>query len=163
MKRSLLASAVLGLVAFGSAQAADVELRLHYAHPNLWKTVQEKIAEEFMARNPGIKIAIDAPAKTYADGAQQLLREAVAIYEQALPEGHSDIARARNQLGACLAALGRDTEAEPLLRDGFERLRENLGPAHRWSQAALHHLLDFYDARARAEEADAFRVFLGAE
>ncbi len=78
MKRSLIASAVLSLVAFGSAQAAEVELRLHYAHPNLWKTVQEKISQEFMARNPGIKIVLDAPAKTYADGAQQLLREAVA-------------------------------------------------------------------------------------
>jgi multiple sugar transport system substrate-binding protein len=65
-------------MAFGSAQAAEVELRLHYAHPNLWKTVQEKISQDFMARNPGIKVELDAPAKTYAEGAQQLLREAVA-------------------------------------------------------------------------------------
>ncbi len=78
MKRSLIASAVLSLVAFGTAQAADVEVRLHYAHPNLWKTIQENIANAFMAANPGIKIKLDAPAKTYADGAQQLLRDAVA-------------------------------------------------------------------------------------
>ena len=78
MKRSLIATAVLSLLAFGSAQAADVEVRLHYAHPNLWKTVQEKISQAFMAKNPGIKITLDAPAKTYADGAQQLLRDAVA-------------------------------------------------------------------------------------
>lgn len=78
MKKSLIASAVLGLMAFGSAQAAEVEVRLHYAHPNLWKTVQEKISQAFMADNPGIKIKLDAPAKTYADGAQQLLRDAVA-------------------------------------------------------------------------------------
>ncbi len=78
MKRSLIASAVLCLVAFGPAQAAEVELRMHYAHPNLWKTIQEKISQAFMAKNPGIKITLDAPAKTYADGAQQLLREAVA-------------------------------------------------------------------------------------
>ena len=78
MKKSLIASAVLGLMAFGSAQAAEVEVRLHYAHPNLWKTVQEKISQAFMASNPGIKITLDAPASTYADGAQQILREAVA-------------------------------------------------------------------------------------
>ena len=78
MKRSLFASAILSLVAFGTAQAADVEVRLHYAHPNLWKTIQEKISNAFMAENPGIKIQLDAPAKTYADGAQQLLRDAVA-------------------------------------------------------------------------------------
>jgi len=78
MKKTFIASAVLSLVTFGSVQAAEVELRLHYAHPNLWKTVQEEIAQAFMAENPGIKIKLDAPAKTYGDGAQQLLREAVA-------------------------------------------------------------------------------------
>ena len=78
MKRSLIASAVLGLFAFNTAQAADVEIKLHYAHPNLWKNIQEKIADGFMAQNPGIKVKLLAPAKTYAEGAQQLLREAVA-------------------------------------------------------------------------------------
>lgn len=78
MKKALIASAVVSLVAFGTAQAADVEVRLHYAHPNLWKTIQENIATAFMAAYPGIKVKLDAPAKTYADGAQQLLRDAVA-------------------------------------------------------------------------------------
>ena len=32
----------------------------------------------FMAKHPDIKLVLDAPAKTYAEGAQQLLREAVA-------------------------------------------------------------------------------------
>ena len=78
MKKLFAASAVLSLVAFGSAQAQEVELRLHYAIPNLWKTVQEKIITAFEAKNTGITIKLDAPAKTYADGVQQLLRESVA-------------------------------------------------------------------------------------
>ncbi len=78
MKKFLIATAALSLFAFGTAQAAETTVRLHYAHPNLWKTVQEKIANAFMAKNPDIKIVLDAPAKTYAEGAQQLLREAVA-------------------------------------------------------------------------------------
>jgi len=78
MKKFIITSAVLSLVSFGAAQAAEIELRLHYAHPNLWKTVQEKISNAFMAENPSIKIKLDAPAKTYADGSQQLLRDAVA-------------------------------------------------------------------------------------
>jgi multiple sugar transport system substrate-binding protein len=78
MKRLLIASAVLSLVVVSTAQAADVEIRLHYAHPNLWKTIQEKISQAFMAENPGITIKLDAPAKTYAEGAQQLLRDTVA-------------------------------------------------------------------------------------
>jgi multiple sugar transport system substrate-binding protein len=78
MKRTFIASAIFCLAAFGASQAAEIEVRLHYAHPNLWKTVQEKIATAFMAENPGIKIKLNAPAKNYADGAQQLLRDAVA-------------------------------------------------------------------------------------
>ena len=45
--------------------------------------------------------------------AEPLLREALAIREKALPEGHESIARTRSRLGACLAALGYDEEAEP--------------------------------------------------
>jgi multiple sugar transport system substrate-binding protein len=78
MKKSLIAAAILSAFAFSSAQAEDITLRVHYAHANLWKNVQEKLAKNFMAANPGIKITLDAPAKSYADGAQQLLREAVA-------------------------------------------------------------------------------------
>lgn len=78
MRKIFVASAIFCLMSFGAAQAADVEVRLHYAHPNLWKTVQEKIATAFMAKNPSIKIKLNAPAKTYAEGAQQLLRDAVA-------------------------------------------------------------------------------------
>jgi len=78
MRKMFIASAIFGLMIYGAAQAADIEVRLHYAHPNLWKTVQEKIATAFMTENPSIKIKLNAPAKTYADGAQQLLRDAVA-------------------------------------------------------------------------------------
>jgi multiple sugar transport system substrate-binding protein len=53
-------------------------MKKHYAIPNLWANVQKQIAAEFMAENPGIKIELDAPAETYADGVQRILRESVA-------------------------------------------------------------------------------------
>ncbi len=77
MKKFLIAAAALSVFGFSAAQA-ETTVRVHYAHPNLWKNVQEKIAQGFMAENPGIKIVLDAPAKTYAEGAQELLRGAVA-------------------------------------------------------------------------------------
>ena len=78
MKKTFFAAVLLMLYSVSVVQAADIELKLHYAHPNLWKTIQQKIAESFMAKNPGIKVKLEAPAKTYAEGAQQLLRDAVA-------------------------------------------------------------------------------------
>ena len=46
--------------------------------------------------------------------AEPLLRESVAILEQADEPDSSQIARARNQLGRCLDSLGRRAEAESL-------------------------------------------------
>ncbi len=46
--------------------------------------------------------------------AEPLLRESVAIPEQAAEQDTSQIARARNQLGRCLDSLGRRAEAESL-------------------------------------------------
>lgn len=78
MKKIILAATALSLLAFAPAQAEDVTLTVHYSIPNLWKDVQGKIANAYMAENPNVKIAFDAPAETYADGVQRLLREAVA-------------------------------------------------------------------------------------
>ncbi len=78
MKRILFAMTLAGVLAAGSAMAADVTLTLHYAHPNLWAKVQEKVADAFMKANPDVKIEIQAPAENYAAGVQRLLRESVA-------------------------------------------------------------------------------------
>lgn len=78
MKRILLAALAAGLLSAGPAAAQDVTLNVHYAIPTLWKDVQAKIADAFMARHPDIKIEFAAPAESYADGVQRLLREAVA-------------------------------------------------------------------------------------
>lgn len=124
MKKTLIASAVMGLMAFGAAQAAEVEVRLHYAHPNLWKTVQEKISQAFMAENPGIKIKLDAPAKTYADGAQQLLRDSVA---KNLP----DIAYVGLNRWRILEARGLAVELDDLIGDATAFEAKGYTPALR--------------------------------
>jgi len=59
--------------------------------------------------------ARDTPATVVDLCAQDpLLRESVAILEQAAEQDSSHIARARNQLGRCLDSLGRSAEAEGL-------------------------------------------------
>lgn len=124
MRKSLFAAAALGLMAIGSAQAEDVTVRVHYAHPNLWKNVQEKIAADFMAANPGIKIELDAPAKTYAEGAQQLLREGVA---DKLP----DVAYVGLNRWRILEARGLTVELDPFIGDAAAYEKMGYTPALR--------------------------------
>lgn len=60
------------------ASGAQTEIRVHYAIPTIWAETQDKLAAAFMEKHPDIKITIDGPAESYADGVQRLLREAVA-------------------------------------------------------------------------------------
>ncbi len=78
MKKVIFGAIAGSLLFASSAIAAEITIRVHYAIPNLWADVQKQIATEFMAANPGIKIELDAPAETYADGVQRILRESVA-------------------------------------------------------------------------------------
>ena len=80
--------------------------------------------------------------------------------QKVLPEGHERTAQTMSLLGACLAALNRHDEAEPLLRDGFESLREKLGLEHAQSQAALRRLVDFLERPGRQEEAARYSALL---
>lgn len=72
----LALAALLGSTALASAQ--DVTLRVHYAIPTIWADTQDLLAAAFMEANPDVAVEIDAPAETYEDGVQRLLREAIA-------------------------------------------------------------------------------------
>ncbi|MBN9670044.1 extracellular solute-binding protein [Roseibium aggregatum] len=61
-----------------AAQAEQTEIRVHYAIPTIWADTQDKLAAAFMEKHPDVKVTLDGPAETYADGVQRLLREAVA-------------------------------------------------------------------------------------
>ena len=78
MKKLLLSAVAASAVTAGAAQAQDVTLTVHYANPDLWTEVQGLIADAYMAENPGVTIEFDAPAESYAEGVQRLLREAVS-------------------------------------------------------------------------------------
>ena len=76
MKKSglLLSSLVLAAaLATSGAKAQQVTLDVLYAFPAFAK-FHEPIAQEFMKRHPDIKIAFRAPAPTYDDGHQTMMR-----------------------------------------------------------------------------------------
>ncbi|MDH3741448.1 MAG: ABC transporter substrate-binding protein [Hyphomicrobiales bacterium] len=75
MKTALLAAAIALTT---TAAGAETIVRVHYAIPTIWAETQEKLAAAFMEANPDIKIEIDGPAESYAEGVQRLLRESIA-------------------------------------------------------------------------------------
>jgi multiple sugar transport system substrate-binding protein len=78
MKRfgRVLAAATLALVASTAARAQEVTLDVLYAFPAFAK-FHEPIAAEFMKKNPNIKINFRAPAASYDEGHQTMLRQSV--------------------------------------------------------------------------------------
>jgi multiple sugar transport system substrate-binding protein len=76
--RILLGSIVVAITmaATTSARAEQVTLDVLYAFPAFAK-FHEPIAEAFMKSHPDIKIAFRAPAPTYDDGHQTMMRQAV--------------------------------------------------------------------------------------
>lgn len=71
-----LAAATLALVASTAARAQEVTLDVLYAFPAFAK-FHEPIAAEFMKKNPTIKINFRAPAASYDEGHQTMLRQSV--------------------------------------------------------------------------------------
>ncbi|MTI15948.1 extracellular solute-binding protein [Rhodobacteraceae bacterium RKSG542] len=78
MRKSIIAAVAGSFFAVGMAQAEETTIRVHYAHPNIFSKIQEKLAVAFEAEHPEIKLDFDAPAESYETGVQSLLRDAVA-------------------------------------------------------------------------------------
>ena len=74
--RRVLGAAAFVLLGLAPAQAQQVVLDVLYAFPAFAK-FHEPIAAEFMKRQPNIKIQFRAPAASYDEGHQSMLRQAV--------------------------------------------------------------------------------------
>lgn len=75
--RTLLGGMAIAILASGHA-AAETEIEVHYAMPDVFGEIQEKIAQRFMEENPDITVSFRSPSDSYEDGVQRLLREGMA-------------------------------------------------------------------------------------
>lgn len=82
------------------------------------------------------------------DSARSWVREALTLRQVSLPDGHWQIAEARSLLGACLSALGRYDEAEPLLIEGHAGISAIRGEHDRLARGAFERLME-HGARKR--------------
>src|SRR5688572_20747788 len=74
--RRFLGAAAFALLGLAPAQAQQVTLEVLYAFPAFAK-FHEPIAAEFMKRQSAVKIKFRAPAASYDEGHQTMLRQAV--------------------------------------------------------------------------------------
>jgi len=115
--------------------------------------------------HPRIARALKNLADLYTDqrahqSALPLYRASLQMYRDVLPETHEDVARAELKLGACLTALSRYDEAEPLLLDGYATLTARGGPQRPATRRALQHLVDYYQATGHADKAAEYGALL---
>jgi multiple sugar transport system substrate-binding protein len=125
MKRPgmLLSSLVLAVtLVTSSARAQQVTLDVLYAFPAFAK-FHEPIAQEFMKLHPDIKIAFRAPAPTYDDGHQTMMRQAVTSQ---LPDVYYSGFHLLSELARTLAKRNQIVDLDPLLAaDGKEFRAKN--------------------------------------
>jgi hypothetical protein len=89
---------------------------------------------------------------------EAMAREGMAAMQRIHPGGHYSVSHAQSILGECLAARGRDREAEPLLLESYPILQKNPGGA--WGLAALRRIITFYERRGNQAKAEEYRKLL---
>ena len=122
MKRlgMLFCSLVLaGTFVTSSAYAQQVTLDVLYAFPAFAK-FHEPIAQEFMKLHPDIKIAFRAPAPTYDDGHQTMMRQAVT---NQLPDVYYSGFHLLSELARTLAKRNQIVDLDPLLAADSKEFR----------------------------------------
>src|SRR5262249_15145653 len=102
--------------------------------------------------------------KKYVES-EPFARESLTIREKNWPD-HWMTFHTRSLLGGALLGQGRDREAEPLLRQGYEGLKERQGKIPEESRVrrtrALDRLVQLHDAGGKKAEAAGLRKELQA-
>ena len=121
-RRTVLLGAIAfaGAIAAPFAHAQQVTLDVLYAFPAFAK-FHEPIAQEFMKRHPDIKIAFRAPAPTYDDGHQTMMRQAVT---NQLPDVYYSGFHLLSELARTLAKRNQIVDLGPLMAAESKEFRD---------------------------------------
>ena len=89
-----------------------------------------------------------------------LLREALDMLNERLPDTRARVAEVQSTLGRCLTGQRRFEQAEAVLLESHSVLREERGLEHRSTQQSLEWLVGLYEAWGRPEDAERYRMLL---
>ena len=89
--------------------------------------------------------------------AEQTIRKCIEYRENVPIKDELQIADCQSRLGECLIALNRASEAEPLLIEGYERLKAVLGKKDERALGAANRLIEYFENNGRKADAEAIR------
>jgi serine/threonine-protein kinase len=128
--------------------ATMIELERYHSADSLARTLLERTRRVFPPRHTDLARTLHAAGVVRMKlgdvrGAEPLLREALAIRSEQLDASHWEVAESESALGSCLAALGRVSEGETLMRRGYATLRARRGDSdlrtrHARDELAVH-------------------------
>jgi serine/threonine protein kinase/tetratricopeptide (TPR) repeat protein len=113
-------------------------------------------------RHPTISHALNGLARVLLERGEprealDLSRRALSIRRDAFPSQHWRIAESEGCVGACLTALGRFAEAEPLLLASYRALDARFGTDDRRLRLAASRVARLYEAWGRPQQAARYR------
>lgn len=92
-----------------------------------------------------------------------MFRDLIARADSALEPKHGELGWFRRNYGNCLRRMGRYDEAEPLLIEGYDRLKTAYGDSHSWTIGAATMLVELYEARRQPEQAAKWKELVPSE
>ncbi len=143
------------------AGANFTNLAVHTLEENIFKTGLESVAERFKEQ-PLVKARLlqslatemrDAGLLQSATGPQ---REALAIRQRALGEGHPDALESLAELGRLLGAQGKLDEAEDACSEALRARRRVLGEGHASTLRSTNDMGELLQAQGKLQEAEAY-------
>ena len=163
-------SAVLGdqhaftAIVKGNLASALYELSQANEAERLWRetvaTLSQGSIDPAFSVRPVIGLASLLMDRDAYTDAEPLLRQALDILNDGLPDTRWRVVEAQSMLGHCLAGQRRFVEAETLLLDSHAALREERGLDHQSTQQAVEWLVGLYEDWGRPEEAERYRSLL---
>ena len=113
----------LGRVAQGLGRRAEAAARYNEAM-QIYTVIEEESSDVAQVLQHQASLLL---AQGDIETAETTARRALGVFQKTKPAGHWQIAEAESLLGACLFARGRLQEAAPLVRRGYETLKEVRG------------------------------------
>jgi tetratricopeptide (TPR) repeat protein len=123
--------------------------KLSWNHPDVAEAL-ETVADVYLA----LDRSKEAEAK-YA--------EALAASRAAQPVVHEEVAERQSKQGACFTSQGRAEEAEPLLKEGLQVIRQARGDKSWRTAAAAGRLVALYRKTGRDADAAPYQSLLATK
>lgn len=145
-----------------SLQRAQIERTSTASTPETPEKRAEQLAEQRVSlRGTLVDLANCQNAMQEFEQAERNIREAIEIAEELIP-GDWRLTNARSVLGESLRGLGRAAEAETMLQEAHQQLREQLAGFPAYAVAnfvgqSFDRLIRFYETQQRPDDAQVWR------